>query len=86
MLDAIHLGVKHGAKKLGTKHGATSPPRQPTSRDLGANNSGAKTLDLGASTNGAKVRVYFLKTFHQGHIWEWQAKYFIATNFPMDLA
>jgi hypothetical protein len=52
MYDAMH-----GAKIHGAMLPATSPPRWQS-----------MPLYLGANDYGAKRRVYFLKSFRQGHI------------------
>jgi hypothetical protein len=54
-----------GAKEADAKIPATSAPRR---QGLSANDHGAMPLYLGADDYGAKCRVYFLKSFHQGHI------------------
>jgi hypothetical protein len=41
-----------------------------TTHGLGANVTGAKTLYLGANYCGAKIRVYFLNSFGEGHVWK----------------
>jgi hypothetical protein len=59
------LAPRHGAKIHGAKDNATSSPRR---QGLGAMEPGAMPLYLGTDDYGAKIRVHFLKSFHNGHI------------------
>jgi hypothetical protein len=54
-----------GTNEAGTKTPFTSAPRR---HGVGANEAGAMTLYLDAGDYSAKIRVYFLKSFGQGHI------------------
>jgi hypothetical protein len=62
MLGAKIHGVKPCAKLTVPFHVSTR------THGLGANDTGAMMLYLGANYCGAKIRVYFLNSFGQGHV------------------
>ena len=85
-LGAVVIGAELGAKiygaELGAKiHSAELMPRprhassnvndmQKMTLDLGANCFDVETCNLGANCHGAEARVYFLKEYYQGRIYE----------------
>jgi hypothetical protein len=68
MLSTNGNGTMLGANGNGAMLYAMSAPRLHRCKDLSSNFSSAKPCNLGANSNGAKLRVYFLKAFRQGHI------------------